>query len=584
MRDRSRFDVVIAGGGLAGQALARQLRLQVPALQVALVDAQRRPLPEAAFKVGEATAELAAHYLSEHLNLREHLERDHLLKCGLRFFFGDSQGPLADRPEYGPRQFPPISSYQLDRGRLENHLRDRNQEAGVVLREGYEIEDIELGVDGGAHVTRIRDRETGVQEVLESRWVVDCAGRRRILQRKLDLGRPSPLRHSACWFRVAGGFDIGRMVGADRRSWHERVPGGVRHRSTNHLMGKGYWVWVIPLSSGNTSIGIVVDERVHPIAGMDSHARAMLWLQAHEPRLAAQVAAHGLMDFHALGEFSYATRRFYSEDRWACTGEAAMFIDPLYSPGSDFIALGNTAVTRLIREDQAGALTPGLVERYNDLMLLWQDAFTEVFRDHLPNFGCARVTTAKVVWDNASYWVFVCQVFFQQVLLMDDFVDRYRAHFEWFYQLNLRVQRLFREWGRRTQDRAGYEFLGYADFEVAVRSHLELGQHRTPRRFLEWLEWHRDRFAAWAIVLFGIAVEDVAPERLAGLKWDRITIDDLDLEHLEAVMRRCEDRTRPTRHPLAQEIRGLARQMARLFPEFRCLQSMGVTVEDCGHR
>ncbi|MBL9137333.1 MAG: tryptophan 7-halogenase [Verrucomicrobiales bacterium] len=584
MRDPSRFDVVIAGGGLAGQSLARQLRMQVPGVTVALVDAQRRPLPEAAFKVGEATAELAAHYLAEHLKLRDHLEQDHLLKCGLRFFFGDGRGALSDRPEYGPRQFPPITSYQLDRGRLENHLRELNQAESVVLWEGYEIEDIEVGVGGAPHTTRIRDPQTGIQRRLESRWIVDCAGRRRFLQRKLGLGRPSPLRHSACWFRVAGNCDVDQWVASDQDGWHGRVPGGVRHRSTNHLLGRGYWVWLIPLSSGNTSVGIVVDERIHPVATLDAHAKAMAWLESHEPLLARQVSAHGLMDFHALKEFSYATCRFYSADRWACTGEAAMFIDPLYSPGSDFIALGNTLATQLIREDHEGRLTTERLERYNDLMLLWQDAFTEVFQDHLPNFGCARLTTAKVVWDNASYWVFVCQVFFQGVILMDDFLDRYRAHFAWFYQLNQRVQRLFRQWGQRTRDGAGFGYLGYADFEVAVRSHLELGQHRTPRRFLEWLEWHRDRFTAWAIVLFCIAVEDVAPAVMTHLAWDRIAIEDIDLGDLEGLAARCAGRPGVARHPLAQELRGLSRQMTKLFPEFRCLQSMGVPVEACGPR
>ena len=35
--------------------------------------------------------------------------------------------------------------------------------------------------------------------------------------------------------------------------------------STNHICGEGYWVWLIPLSSGPISIGIVADPRFHPV-------------------------------------------------------------------------------------------------------------------------------------------------------------------------------------------------------------------------------------------------------------------------------------------------------------------------------
>ena len=43
---------------------------------------------------------------------------------------------------------------------------------------------------------------------------------------------------------------------------------GLRKYSTNHLCGQGYWVWMIPLSSGPISIGIVADPRFHPYEEM----------------------------------------------------------------------------------------------------------------------------------------------------------------------------------------------------------------------------------------------------------------------------------------------------------------------------
>ena len=572
MAENPTFDVLIAGGGLAGQCLARQLKLTRPQLSVVVIDAVKRPLPEAAFKVGEATSELGAHYFAEKLQLHEHLDREQLLKNGLRFFFGNAHGPLSARPEYGPRQFPPVSSYQLDRGRLENHLRDLNQAAGVTLLEGFGVEEISLGEPQQLHTTLIRTRSDGQIRSLRSAWVVDCTGRRRLLQEQLQLGRPSPLRHSASWFRVSGKCDVESFVPPEEVAWHGQVPGGNRYRSTNHLVGHGYWVWLIPLSSGNTSIGIVVDERIHPIATLNTYPLTLAWLARHEPVLAQNLARFSVMDFLFLKEFSYETGQFYSANRWACVGEAAAFLDPFYSPGSDFIAMGNTMVTRLVCRDFAGTLTPAAVAQSDATMLMLQRAFTEVFCDQYPTFGCARVMTAKILWDNSSYWVFVCQAFFQDIFFDDDYLDRYRRAFDQFYRLNLRVQQLFRDWAARGRADAGFKYLGYADFPVAVRSHLELANKKTPRRFLEWLELNLDRFSAWGIVLFLIAAEEIAPELRGQLNAENLTVEQIDLTQLPAAVTASQICGRSGRNPLAAEIGSLKRQMALLFSDCASLR------------
>ncbi len=574
MADNPVYDVLIGGGGLAGQCLARQLKLARPRLSVAVIDWEKRPLPEAAFKVGEATSELGAHYFAEKLRLKDYLQRDQLLKCGLRFFFGDAQGPIVNRPEYGPRLFPPITSYQLDRGKLENDLRQLNESLGVTLWEGFAVEDIVLGEGDAPHTTVLRERTGGSARAIRSTWVVDCTGRQRVLQNKLGLGLPSPLQHSACWFRVSGKCDISDLVPRDATEWHDRVPGGVRYHSTNHLVGTGYWVWLIPLSSGNTSVGIVVDERIHPVATINTCEKAQAWLEAHEPVVARHVARFEVMDFKHFRQFSYDTRQFFSTNRWACIGEAAAFLDPFYSPGSDFIGMANTAVTKLISRHFDQSLTRAVVEQADATLLQLHRAFTEVFLDQYPTFGHSRVMTAKVIWDNASYWVFVCQMFFQDILLDDEYLDHYRRVFEEFYQLNKQVQQLFRDWARESKDSGGYDYLGYVDFPIAVRSHLELGTKKSPRRFLDWIEVNLNRFSAWAVVLFRIAVEDVAPEALDKIPEERLTPELVDLRNMDRAITATRSGTRAGtgRNRLAPEIASLKRQMTKLFPGYTCLQ------------
>lgn len=314
MMGAASFDVAICGGGLAGLTLARQLKAACVDLRIVLLEKSERPLPAACHKVGESSVELGAHYLGHVLRLKRYLEKNHLPKLGLRFFFGDSRSPLEQRPEWGASRFPPVPSYQLDRGILENDLRRIAGKSGITLWEGYGVEDIILGKE--QH--QVLYRKDGVSGRAQARWVIDSTGRRRLLQAKLGLKRANGHKASAVWFRMQGRIDVSDLVPSANKAWHERVPGCNRYYSTNHLMGRGYWVWLIPLSSGNTSIGIVADENIYPFRSYGSFQSAMAWLGEHEPRLAAFLRGRDPLDFKKMKDFSYSSAQIFSHERWAC--------------------------------------------------------------------------------------------------------------------------------------------------------------------------------------------------------------------------------------------------------------------------
>ena len=70
-----------------------------------------------------------------------------------------------------------------------------------------------------------------------------------------------------------------------------------------HLMGRGYWVWLIPLGSGTTNFGIVVDANLHPYTRLNRFEKAIEWLEtAFDERNGEMVFLHGEIAGAAEGD------------------------------------------------------------------------------------------------------------------------------------------------------------------------------------------------------------------------------------------------------------------------------------------
>ncbi len=488
--DGKAFDVVICGGGLAGLTLGLQLRQEHPTLSVLIVEKTARPLPPGCHKVGESSVELGSSYF-EKLGLKEYLKEKQLFKHGLRFFPGGGQLPIEKRLEIGPMQEPIVPSYQLDRGTYESDLRGFFEERGGTLVEGASVKEIDLQPGKTPHTVSFEKKDGEQRKTVKvtANWVADASGRNALLRRRLKLTRGS--RHTACagWFRVEGKVDINDWVPKDVSSWHDTEAAKHRWRSTNHFMGPGYWAWVIPLSSGMTSIGVVIHSELHAFDDVRSLERCMEFLKKHEPIFYKEILKYEVKDFLCLNDYSHCIGRGWSSDRWALVGEAGAFVDPLYSPGSDFIAYANSFTTELIRVDLTGG---DLETRTRDLNLQYRALVSgniDVYAQSAPVYGHPRAMLAKVYWDNFAYWSYSCQYFMRKIYTLSGadaapFIEVGQR----FIELSNYMQKLFREWAIAAPEEPEPGFAAMPRFpSVLVDAHIALRDEMNPQETLAYM-------------------------------------------------------------------------------------------------
>ena len=397
MPNTDHYDVVIIGAGLAGLSLSRQLLLNSEK-RVLLLD-KRSAIPPPHQKVGEATVQLSAYYFSKVLDLEEHLLREHYLKYNLRFYWktaGRDNRCFEDYSQSYIRNVSNIATYQLNRNKIEDEMLKLNVESpNFDICAPISDLEVSLGEDG-PHA--ICFKEGGNDVAVKADWVVDTSGRGKFLAHRKQLHRENPIRHGASFLWVDGLVNIEKLT--------DLSPAGIRLKkdrsatghfpiwlATNHFCGEGFWFWVIPLQ-GKTSLGLVYDNRTFPRERISTLKKLIEWVCAEFPLFARDLPRRKILDHSSLKDFSYDCVQTISSGRWALSGEAGRFTDPLYSPGGDLIALYNTLITDAILTNDAGELARKC-KFYEPLMQAFYEAYVPSFAVSYDVLGDQEAMTLK---------------------------------------------------------------------------------------------------------------------------------------------------------------------------------------------
>lgn len=344
---RRDYDVVVVGGAFSGAATALLLLRERPGLRVAIIERTE------AFdrKVGEATTEVSGHFLAHRLHQTQHLLHHHIPKQGLRFWFARGGGDaFEDCGELGAKFQVRLPSYQVDREVLDQHLLDEAVAAGAVLYRPAKVVSCEPGE--GVEIQFGPD-----QLHLGARQIIDASGRAALMARKRGTLRPLPEHPTnSVWARFRGVADLDGHGLRSRDADYRRACITSRAAATNHLAGYGWWCWIIPLKGGDTSVGIVYDTRLFSLPG-----DGRLATRLHDHLLGHPVGRTLFADATPVeGDAkAYSALPYFSEEicgsGWHAVGDAAGFLDPLYSAGLDYCSWTSLSAVRFTLSSLDGA-------------------------------------------------------------------------------------------------------------------------------------------------------------------------------------------------------------------------------------
>jgi flavin-dependent dehydrogenase len=395
-----RYDVVIVGGAFSGASAAILLRRELPQLRVLIVE-RAEAFDE---KVGEATTEMSAMFLTRRLAMWQHLEREQLPKEGLRYWFSnDKVTGHANASETGGMIRSTVPAFQLRRDKLDEHL------LATAIHEGAEIlrPARVTNFTAGDFDHRVTVEANGATKEISCRWLLDASGRANVIGRKLNLiERNDEHPTAAIWCRWKNVRHIDELA---VRLGIAKGNVGSRRLGTNHYTGYGYWIWVIPLGNGETSIGVVFDKRLVDLHHSKNRSEDFIAFLKAIPSLNELIAdaEPRLEDLRFYSHLAYATKQYMGRG-WALLGDAAAFLDPYYSPGLDHASFTVEATVEMIRHDVMGKdLAPMIAEHNETFVRSYWRFFRAAYKDKYYYMGESDLLSAAMLIDTAQYYIFV---------------------------------------------------------------------------------------------------------------------------------------------------------------------------------
>lgn len=407
-------DVLVIGAGPAGSIAAAMIHKAGYKVQVV----EREKFPR--FVIGESLLPRCMEVLAD-AELLEAVKRENFQeKFGAKFMRTDQEVAdynFADQFTKGWNW-----TWQVPRASFDMTLATEVQAKGVPVAFETTVTDIKI-LDDESSITTIQTKE-GTTEEIAAKFIVDASGYGRVIPRLFKLDKPSSLDPRKAVFA--------HLADPNRDNFDEP------NRIIIVSYAPGTWVWVIPFSNGNTSVGFVgsheffeqyqgtIEEQYNTLIGNHPYLRKRFGGAARifEPR--------------KLESWSSISEKFYGKG-YVLTGNVTEFLDPIFSSGVMFATVSSHLASKLVvrkldgkevawDRDYTKVLQSG-VDTFRAFVTAWYDGTLEkIFYTKNPDMLIKRQicsVLAGYVWDLENPFVKEPAVALKRLLKYIDAREKY---------------------------------------------------------------------------------------------------------------------------------------------------------------
>ncbi|WP_130839247.1 tryptophan 7-halogenase [Corynebacterium neomassiliense] len=341
--DQDNVDVIVIGGGPGGSTVSTLLAKTGNKV----IQLEKAKFPR--YQIGESLLPSTIHGVCKLLGVEEELrEASFVTKRGGIFRWGKNKEPwnflFAISPEFSNEA---SYAYQVERMKFDDILLKNAAQNGVDVRQQAKVRELIRG-EGTDRVTGVRYEDAdGQSHSLSATYVVDASG-----NGSRFTSAPGGKRKNADFFQNVATF--GYFEGGKR--FDAPDSGNILCAAFDHG-----WIWYIPLSDTLTSVGAVLDKSHLPEiskdkekALLDSIDRCAIVKDMLSDATRVTEGTYGEM--RVRKDYSYSNSKFWGNGV-VLVGDAACFIDPVFSTGVHLATYAGVLAARSINSVLSGALS-----------------------------------------------------------------------------------------------------------------------------------------------------------------------------------------------------------------------------------